>query len=313
MGVHRDALSKLDNAFKAFFSRVQAGEKSGYPRFKSSARWRTTSFANGAASFVVGGKIEVPKLGRIRQRGLELDRLPAKQKVLRIVRRASGWYAQLVCEATPRITACGEGAVGIDLGLHNFAVLSTGESINNPRFQHNAERKLKRLQRALSRTAIDSARRRRARQKFARKHERVANSRRSFQHLISSRLIRRFETIGIEQLDVHGLARSRRSKSVHDAGWSALIGMLRYKAASAGAKLIEVDPAYTSQTCPECGAIEKKPLSQRIHRCGCGCVLDRDHAAALVILDRAVGTVVNARGGEGSGSTVSAAERNRPQ
>jgi putative transposase len=76
------------------------------------------------------------------------------------------------------------------------------------------------------------------------------------------------------------------AREVHDVAWGRLIGMLRYKAAKAGAQLIEVDPNYTSQTCPDCGIVKRKELSERVHRCPCGCVLDRDVAAAKVILLR---------------------------
>jgi len=94
--------------------------------------------------------------------------------------------------------------------------------------------------------------------------------------------------IAIEALNVKGLAASMLSKSVNDAAWGKLIHMLRYKAAIAGSELIEVDPNHTSQTCPECGSIKAKDLSERVHNCPCGCVLDRDVAAAKVVLQRAI-------------------------
>ena len=102
--------------------------------------------------------------------------------------------------------------------------------------------------------------------------------------------------IAVEKLNIKGLAGGMLAKEVHDVSWGRLVQMLRYKAARAGGELIEVDPRYTSQTCPECGIIKKKELSERVHRCRpCGCVLDRDVAAARVILavgiDRGLGNV----------------------
>jgi len=87
-------------------------------------------------------------------------------------------------------------------------------------------------------------------------------------------------------MNVSGMAKGYFAKSIHDASWSTLTEFISYKAEKAGRELIKVEPKYTSQTCPECGIIKKKKLSERIHKCECGCVLDRDHAAARVILQR---------------------------
>ena len=94
--------------------------------------------------------------------------------------------------------------------------------------------------------------------------------------------------IAIEKLNVRGLARSALARSVNDAAWGQFIQILSDKAASAGRKVVKVDPRGTSQTCPECGVIEAKKLSERVHSCPCGFTTDRDVAAAQVILLRAV-------------------------
>jgi putative transposase len=92
--------------------------------------------------------------------------------------------------------------------------------------------------------------------------------------------------IAVEDLNIRGLARGMLAKSVHDAGWAQFISFLKYKAASAGTRVEEVDASGTSQTCPECGATAKKDLSERVHACPCGCRIDRDSAAALIVLAR---------------------------
>jgi putative transposase len=120
--------------------------------------------------------------------------------------------------------------------------------------------------------------------RLARQHRKVAHQRKDFHHKLARHLVNRYGTIVHEDLNTSGLARSRLSKSVLDAGWSSFISILSAKAASAGRRVVAVKPHYTSQICPQCGSIQKKELSERVHACECGCVLDRDVAAAKVIL-----------------------------
>ena len=117
-------------------------------------------------------------------------------------------------------------------------------------------------------------------------HAHVANQRKDFQHQESYKLVRDFGTIVVEDLNVKGLSGGMLSKAVHDVGWSSFTNKLSYKAENAGRQLLKVDPNYTSQECPNCHTIEKKQLSERVHRCDCGLTIDRDQAAAMVILGR---------------------------
>ena len=103
------------------------------------------------------------------------------------------------------------------------------------------------------------------------------------------KLVNRFGRIGAEDLNIKGLARGMLAKHVNDASWATLIAMLTYKAERAGCQLIKVDPRGTSQECPECGQVAVKTLAERVHRCDCGCVLDRDVASAMVVHFRAFG------------------------
>jgi putative transposase len=165
-------------------------------------------------------------------------------------------------------------------------MLSTGEAIPNPKKARKAHKRQRRLQRALDRCERGKKNRLKAKARLARFHAKVARRRRTYLHQVSAKLVRDYDLIAVEKLNVKGLAAGMLARDVHDAGWATLKEMLRYKAERAGARLIEVDCRKTSQTCPECGQVAKKTLSERIHRCDCGCVLDRDHAAALVILQR---------------------------
>lgn len=299
----RDSLRRVDRGFKSFFRRIREGNgKPGFPRFRPHQRYNSMECLQPEREgknprYIGDDRIRIPGIGRVRARGR--FNVTGEQRLLRIIRRASGWYAQVLIDTgevipekvTPRTL------VGIDVGLESFATLDTGEKIANPRFLRQTERELKAAQRKVSRCQRGSNNRRKAVKRLARQHERVRAQRRDFAHQQSRRLVNRFDLLAFEKLNVKGLARMRLAKSVHDAAWSMFTGMLLYKAANAGKHAIPVDPRGTSMECPECGAVKRKELSERVHACSCGCILDRDTAAARVILSRALG-VAGACGGQ---------------
>lgn len=303
LNIQRDALRKLDRSYKAFFRRVKAGEKPGFPRFKSARRWDSFEILD-TANYTDGGKIRIPKLGAVNCRNLRHD---GPAKALRVVIRAGKWYAQLVVDDGLKepVKRPVVSSIGVDMGLTHFATLSDGTTIANPRYYRKAESKLAKAQRIVSRRKKGSNRRRKAVQRVQRCHERVRCLRHNFLHHAANKLVKDHDLIAVEDLNVKGLARTRLAKSIQDAGWSAFMDMLTYKAASAGASVVKVPPAFTSQDCSGCGNRVKKPLSQREHVCpACELVLDRDHNAALNIIHLAAGRVATARGGFPLGKPV---------
>ena len=146
-------------------------------------------------------------------------------------------------------------AVGVDLGLTDFAVLSSGERIAHPRHMDRHERRLKHYQRLLARKQRGSANRAKARRKLARQHARVRDARRDFLHKTSTVLVREFDAIAVEDLNVAGMVRNRRlARSISRTGWAELLAMLAYKADRAGRRLLVVDRWYpSSKTCSACG------------------------------------------------------------
>ncbi len=125
--------------------------------------------------------------------------------------------------------------------------------------------------------------------RVSRIHERVKAQRRDFAHRESRKIVDRFDLIGVEALNIKGVASGMLAKSVNDAAWAFFLFCLTYKAANAGRRVVEVDPRGTSQECPDCGAVKAKTLSERRHQCSCGPIdLDRDYASALVIEARAL-------------------------
>jgi putative transposase len=250
-----------------------------------------------SAEFRVGDGLRVRKSKRIGIVGIPAEikvkwhrPLPADAKLGAAVisRSCAKWF---VCfqielpEAEPvdRTFA----PVGIDMGLTSIMALSTGEMVATPQYVSKGAKRLRRLQRAVARRRRHSERQRKAKRAVARLHSRVANQRRDFSHKLSRRLQDRFSHIAMEDLNIVGLARGMLAKSVHNAASAQLVQHFRYNAESAGLEVRLVDPRRTSQTCPECGTITPKTLAHREHRCDCGCVLDRDVAAARVVLHRA--------------------------
>jgi len=288
--IQQDALERLDQAFKAFFRRSKRGEKPGFPRFRARHRYHTFSqkLEKVRGCPLKGDKLTVPGVGTCRVR---LSReLEGTVKQLRITRRADGWFALLVCEL-PRpapLPKTGD-EVGIDVGLESFATLSTGETIDNPRFLREGERSLKTAQRQVSRRKKGSHRRRKAVRLLQKQHLTVSRKRKNFHFETATPLVREFDVIAVEDLKIKNLIRNPHlAKSICDAGWGSFLNILSHKAESAGREMERVSPAFTSQDCSRCGERVRKSLAVREHVClVCGLVIHRDHNAALNIKSKA--------------------------
>lgn len=287
----QQVLRRLDKAFAAFFRRVkQHHGKAGFPRFRAKSRYDS-------AEFRVGDGLTIRKSARLGAVGIpgeikvrwHRDMLADAKIGAAVLSRSCGkWFVCFQIEAQDAEIAERDFApVGIDMGLTSLVALSTGETVPTPPWAAKAAKGLRRAQRAVSRKKCHSKRQRKAKLRVARLHARIASQRRDFAHKLSRSLVEHFSHLAFEGLNIAGLARGMLAKSVLNAAWSQLLSLTAYKAANAGGVVVLVDPRGTSQTCPECGTIAAKTLAQREHRCECGCGLDRDVAAARVILRRA--------------------------
>jgi putative transposase len=190
---------------------------------------------------------------------------------------------------------------GIDVGLKVFLITAEGDVIDNPRHYRKAEQELKKAQRRVSRRQKGSTRRRKAVKVLAKKHQTVKRQRHDFHHKTALALVRQYDVIYLEDLQVSNLSRRPKTKpngnggyehngasakaglnkSIHDAGWYRFRQILTFKAEWAGKRVEAVPPAYTSQDCSGCGERVEKSLSVRTHVCtNCGLILDRDENAA---------------------------------
>ena len=295
--VHSHALQvavvDLDKAFRAFYRRVKAGETPGFPRFKSDQRWHSFGFKEYGNGFKIDGRrLKVSGVGRIRVRwhrpigGYE----PCTIKICRIVRKAGKWYVAFSVDIPkPKPLPQTNRLIGLDVGISALYTTSDGTKVENPNYYREAQAALRRRQRKLARAKRGSKNRRRALLRVQCQQEHVANQRKDYLHKLSTELVHNYDLIALEDLQVRNMVRNRTlSKSILDSGWSTFRHYLTYKAESAGCEMVFVDPAYTSKSCSNCGAIfENLTLRDRWVECECGLSLDRDHNAAINILSRA--------------------------
>lgn len=283
----QDVLRRVDKTYKAFYARVKRGDRAGFPRYRSARRYDSITFPSygDGCRLLDTDKLRIQGAGHIK---VKLHRpLEGVVKTLTIKRQAGRWFAcfSVEREAVPLPASTAE--IGIDVGLTTFAALSNGAEIENPRYYRNAEARLRRCQRKVARREKGSNRRRKAVRLLQRANVYVRNQRADFQHKESRKLVDKYGTIAVEDLNTKGLASGMLAKFVHDAGWSMFVAMLVYKAEYAGRRVVQVDPRGTSQTCL-CGQRVAKTLADRWHDCpACGLSASRDHVSAQVILSRA--------------------------
>ena len=281
------------------------GRKVRFPRFKRKGRSRDgCRFTTGAIGVDADRHhVTLPRLGRIkthestRKLARHLERGSGRILAATITRTADRWYVSFTCELTRQLPSSNgrSSIVGVDVGIRHLAVLSTGETIPNPRPLARAQRHRRRLQRQWHRQQrhrLASGRPRPSRRqqhtgrRIARVEARAANVRCDGLHKLTSRLVSEHDTVAVEQLNVSGmLSNHRLARAISDAGFGQLRRLLHYKAAWHGARLVEADPFYpSSKTCSACGVVKAKlRLSERVYRCEnqqCGLEVDRDLNAA---------------------------------
>lgn len=308
----QDVIARVEKTFDRWLKGDSNGKRSGRPRFKGKGRYRSLTFPDPIKPEHVQGKfIQLPKIGKVK---MILHRpIPDgfKIKTATITCKADGWYISLSLEdvTVPSlktdVTPTPDNTLGVDMGLKSFLVTSNNQEVQIPQHYRKAEKRLKRLQRQLSRKKKGSNRRKKAVKLVAKTHLKVANQRKDFHYKTAIWLLRQNQVVAHEDLNIKGLAKSKLAKSVTDAGWGQFLQILNTKAASAGCLVVAVNPNGTSQECSDCGATVSKTLSDRWHSCQCGASYDRDHNAARNIKHRAVGhpvlqSLVNVRPTRGS-------------
>jgi putative transposase len=288
----QDVLKRLDKTFKSFFGRLKRGEKAGFPRFKGKNFFNSFCFPQSGFR-LDGDKLTLSKIGKVK---VHLSQnILGKVKTCTIRREVSGWFVIFTVETDREILPKTHQPVGIDAGIESFLTLSNSEKIENFKYFESSQKKLRVVQRSVGRRKKGSNQRRKAVLQVRKVHQKIKNQRNDFAHKVSTQIVKNFDLIAIEDLNILGMSKGILSKQIHDVAWNSFFQKLEYKAENAGKKLIKVNPNGTSQTCI-CGARVNKTLAQRWHHClKCGYSNHRDIVSAKVILNRAVGQTVLAQ------------------
>jgi putative transposase len=327
--VLQDMVKRVGLAFDRYLRGDSKGKRSGKPRFKGKGRYHSFIYTQAENDWIVGNRVSLPKLGTIKF--IQHRPLPEgfDVKTACISKKADDWYItfSLVDESVPTINPDinVEKSVGIDLGLKDFLVTGDGLHVPIPQYYRKAQKRLAKEQRKLAhkKNKASKCRAKQAR-KVASLHAKIARQRKEFHHKTAVLLLRKYEVIAHENLNIKGLARTRLAKSVHDAGWGTFITILANKAEKAGCLTIGVNPSGTTQMCSDCDAHVPKTLSDRWHSCPyCGLELDRDENSGRNMLKKAEGApqeaplgchpVFKARGVRSDGWTMKREARTPPR
>jgi len=300
-GIHsqvlQDVLFRVERAFQSFFRRLREKDgKAGYPRFKSETRYDSITYPQQPGFKLTEQGLNLSKIGTVKLK--KHREINGKIETCTIKKENDKWYVCFSVEYEPARKPIPDKAIGIDMGIKSFAVTSDGERIDNPKYFLKSEKKLISKQRQLSRKKKGSANRKKARKIVAKLHCKIKNQRSDFHHKVSRKIVDNFGFIAVEDLNIKSMVKNHHlAKSISDVGWGQFLNCLIYKAEEAGCKVEKVAPHYTSIICSVCGEHVSKTLADRIHNCPfCKTVLDRDHNAAINILNRVGTAQINAWG-----------------
>lgn len=312
----QDVTDRLFRAYDSFFKRMKERKskkkksKVGFPKFARKNSFRSFGFKSNEAKLHVNiNAISLPKIGKVKYH--KGKKCQGKHRVVegkiihtRIIKKADGWYASIIMELPVKILPAPKPIneyVANDLGLIHLTVDSNGCKAKAPRFYQNNERKLKILQRSISRKKKGGSNYRKAVNKISRQHKTISDSRKDFLHKLSSTMVNENQVIGFEDLNIAGMIRNNHlSKSILDAGWGMLVGMTKYKAEWYGRTMVKLNRFYaSSKTCSCCGyVISELPLHIRTWTCSkCGAIHDRDENSSINLKHetiKAVGHTVSA-------------------
>lgn len=291
----RDARAQPFAYLKVAFQKFFDGNAE-HPKFKKKNRSKDSFYVANDMMSVDGMRVRLPKIGFVRM--AQSLRFDGKIQRAVVSRTADRWFISITVELPDAIKARNaDGIVGVDLGLKAAATFSTGESIPPPRPLGRIARRLKIISRRHVRAVPGSNNKKKITKRLARLHAKVANVRRDFWHKLTTKLVRENQAIGIEDLCVKGMAKTRLSKSIADVSIGMFKPMLEYKAKMYATRVVVADRFFpSSKLCSACGAVrDRLSLSERSWACGCGAQHDRDLNAATNLANlalRAVGPEV---------------------
>lgn len=281
--VLQQKLIDQDKAFDNFFK-----GRAKFPKFKKKIHAQSIRYQLDQRKterlYMPGHFLKLPKLGKI---AVQWSRTPkGSPKMVTVSKTASGkYFVSFACEIELEgMTKTGK-SVGVDVGVKDVVVTSDGFFSGAPKYTYKYQRKLRKAQRELSRKTKDSNSWNKQRIAVAKIHEKIANSRKDFLHKLTTNIVREYDHISLEDLNVSGMLKNRRlSKAVSDTGISELNKQLKYKASWYGKEIVVISRWFPStKMCSTCGQLHDMKLSDRFMNCDCGLSLERDLNAAINI------------------------------
>ncbi len=289
--VLKDVLRRLDRAYRAFFRRVKAGsgKAAGFPKFQPYRRYHSFTFPNSSGWSLNGRYLDVMNVGRFK---LRPDR-PVQGTIATVTVKTTPtgkWFVVFSCKDVPEHPLPKTGkTIGLQLGITHFSTDSEGHKVDNPRCYEKAEKRLRVLQRKLSRSQKGSKRREQVRLEIAQLHEKIANQREDFICKLAHTYAKGYDRIAVGKLNIKGMTRRNREhsglpKRIHDAAWGQFHFKVESQCEDHGREFKQPDAAKTTMTCSRCGVEKEMPLHMRVYECSaCGLVLERTLNSALNI------------------------------
>ena len=313
--ITRMTLRRLDKAFKSFFDRVKKGQTPGFPRFKSLKRFASFDMCSGSGwSFAPEangkhGRLSINGIGKIKARGQA--RTLGKVKASQVMLKHGHWYLSVTVECEPKRECKELKACGFDWGVEYLGSIAhedgTTKTLENPRYYRDSKEAMLPLQQAVARKKRGSNRWKRACKALSEARAKVARQRHHDHHQLSHDLAKEYALFATEELTIRNMTRTAKgtvekpgrmvkqksglNREILDTAPAKLLAMIRYKVEETGGEFVEIPTrqAKPSQRCPACWTVVKKSLSERTHRCDCGCTMPRDAASGLVAIKWALG------------------------
>jgi len=299
--VQQQNLKRLDKAWERWIKPDKSGKKAGRPRFKKKGEMRSFTFPRincpkAGVNKIDDGVLTLSKIGsmpvimhRPLPDGFEL-------KTATIVKKADGWYIAVSLEddsiPSPKPIDEIKSAVGVDLGLKSFLVTSEGESVEVQQHYRKTQKHLARQQKRLAKKVPSSINAQAQKEKISRIHQRIGRKREMFHYNVAHQLVKKYDLIAVEDLNIKGLAKTRLAKSIYDVAWGKFLAILEAVALRCGVDLVKVSPHNTTVDCSSCGTKVPKTLAVRLHECPkCSLEMDRDENAAINVLHKALTAV----------------------
>ncbi len=307
--VQQQNLKRLDKAWDRWIKPEKSGKRAGRPRFKKKGQMRSFTFPRincpkAGVNKIEAGILTLSKIGsmpvvmhRPFPDGFEL-------KTATIVNKPDGWYIAVSLEdnsvPTPKPIDEIKSVVGVDLGLKSFLVTSEGEAVDVQQHYRKTQKHLARQQKRLAKKEPGSVNAHKQKEKISRIHQRIGRKREIFHYNIAHQLVKKYDLVVVEDLNIKGLAKTRLAKSIYDVAWGKFLTIMEAVALRSGVHFVKVSPHNTTVNCSRCGTKVPKTLSVRLHECPkCNLEMDRDENAAINILYKgltAVGLTVAACG-----------------